>query len=69
MGFDNPSYPQNYPQKNFYNKSRLKIKLPKVLHTGFNILFTGNLGYAQSMETIINAAIRLKGHKDIKLLL
>jgi len=39
------------------------------LHTGFNILFTGNLGYAQSMETIINAAIRLKGHKDIKIII
>ncbi|MGE3919328.1 MAG: glycosyltransferase family 4 protein [Gammaproteobacteria bacterium] len=35
--------------------------LPK----GFNIVFTGNIGVAQSFETIIQAAIQLKEYSDI----
>jgi glycosyltransferase involved in cell wall biosynthesis len=62
-------YCPNSVSDKFYNKSFLKVKLPQAFHSGFNILFTGNVGHAQSMETIINAAILLKGYKDIKIII
>ncbi|NJO88256.1 MAG: glycosyltransferase family 4 protein [Chloroflexia bacterium] len=33
---------------------------------GFKIMYTGNIGEAQNFELIIDAAIRLKEHKNIK---
>ena len=35
------------------------------LPTGFNVMFAGNIGSAQSFETIISAAERLKDHRAI----
>jgi glycosyltransferase involved in cell wall biosynthesis len=62
-------YCPNSVSDKFYNRSHLKIKLPPVLHSGFNIIFTGNVGHAQSMETILNAAIQLIDYKDIKIII
>lgn len=33
---------------------------------GFKVMFAGNIGTSQSFETLVEAAIILKGHKDIK---
>jgi glycosyltransferase involved in cell wall biosynthesis len=62
-------YCPNSVGNKFYNKNHLKIKLPHVLHSGFNIMFTGNVGHAQSVETILSAAIQLKDYKDIKIII
>jgi len=35
------------------------------LGTGFSILFAGNIGHAQAVDTIIEAAIQLREHDDI----
>lgn len=41
---------------------------PKVNHTGFNVIFTGNIGQAQGLEILPKAAsiIRAEGVKDIR---
>lgn len=36
-----------------------------VLHSGFTVLFAGNVGTAQAMEVIVGAAELLRGHPDI----
>ena len=41
------------------------VKLPE----GFRVIFAGNLGEAQSLETIVAAAERLKSHGDIQWLI
>jgi colanic acid biosynthesis glycosyl transferase WcaI len=38
----------------------------KLLPNGFRVIFSGNLGIAQDMETILQAALLLKEHKEIK---
>jgi glycosyltransferase involved in cell wall biosynthesis len=43
--------------------------LAKNIAEGFSVVFTGNLGTAQSVETIIDAAERLRAHEDIRFFL
>ena len=38
----------------------------KLFRPGFNILFAGNLGLAQDLETVLAAIVRLKDRKDIQ---
>ena len=38
----------------------------KFFRPGFNILFAGNLGSAQGLETVLGAIVRLKDHKNIQ---
>ena len=38
---------------------------PAALPTGFRVMFAGNIGAAQSFDTILTAAERLRGHSDI----
>lgn len=38
----------------------------KLFRPGFNILFAGNLGLAQDLETVVDAIDRLKDRKDIQ---
>lgn len=40
-----------------------------VLPPGFNIVFTGNLGTVQALDTILDAAETLQGHADIRFVL
>lgn len=40
-----------------------------VLEPGFNVVFAGNLGTVQSLETLLDAAERLLPHPDIRLVL
>ncbi len=37
------------------------------LGDGFNVLFAGNLGVAQALETILGAANKLRSHSDIRM--
>lgn len=39
------------------------------LPPGFNVLFAGNLGHAQALDTVIDAARRLKDHAGIRFVL
>ncbi|RXZ33741.1 glycosyltransferase WbuB [Oxalobacteraceae bacterium CAVE-383] len=57
----------------FPNSAENMYRLPQTeidwngpqLPTGFRVMFAGNIGVAQSMETIMEAAELLKGHSDI----
>lgn len=49
--------------------SGLPADLVTLLDTHFCIIFAGNIGTAQAVETIVNAAIRLKDIPDVKLVL
>ena len=62
-------YYPNSVDKSFY-KSNKKV-FPKIdsLSSGFTILFAGNVGEAQSMETIVSAAEELKSFKEIKIVI
>lgn len=42
---------------------------PLTLSAGFNVVFAGNLGSVQSLDTIFEAAVLLKDHKDINFVL
>lgn len=49
----------------FSKKNTVKVNL-KSLKSGFNIVFTGNIGAAQSLHTIIKSAELLMKYKEIK---
>ena len=53
--------------ESLYQPVAVDLKSPKLekLPTGFRILFAGNLGEAQSLETIVSAAEKLKDCPDI----
>jgi len=62
-------YYPNSVRKDFYlNNNVSKIKIDS-LKSGFNILFAGNIGEAQSIETIVSAAEILKPFKNIKIII
>ncbi|SFI08925.1 glycosyltransferase family 4 protein [Halpernia frigidisoli] len=47
-----------YPNttENFYKKESVSARIEQTMPDGFRIMFAGNLGEAQSLETLINAA-------------
>src|SRR3990167_2327093 len=59
-----------FPQtaEDFYKPIENAIQLPeeKLLPQGFRIIFSGNIGKAQDIETIVNAASEIKEYKKIK---
>jgi glycosyltransferase involved in cell wall biosynthesis len=48
------------PTEKFYQVTEINKKYLKLLPSGFNIIFAGNIGEAQSFDTLINAAYKLK---------
>jgi colanic acid biosynthesis glycosyl transferase WcaI len=48
------------PTENFYNISDIKIEYSKLFPSGFNLIFAGNIGEAQSFDTLIEASYKLK---------
>lgn len=59
-------YFPNWAEALYQPINRDAVKIDKSLFkTGFNIVFAGNLGVAQSLETIIAAAEKLKSYTDI----
>lgn len=60
-------YFPNTPDR-FYRPVEVPLDAPerKLFRSGFNILFAGNLGYAQDLETILGAIAHLKDRKDIQ---
>ena len=59
-------YYPNSVDKIFYNQVKDKTINIKSLESGFNIIFAGNIGTAQSIETIVKAAEKLLPFKKIK---
>jgi colanic acid biosynthesis glycosyl transferase WcaI len=52
----------------FYRRVEVPPDAPerKLFRPGFNILFAGNLGLAQDLETVLGAIVHLKDRKDIQ---
>jgi glycosyltransferase involved in cell wall biosynthesis len=48
------------PTERFYNVSKVHEQYKKLFPIGFNLIFAGNIGEAQSFETLILAAHKLK---------
>jgi colanic acid biosynthesis glycosyl transferase WcaI len=48
------------PTEKFYKVSEINIAYSNLLPSGFNLIFAGNIGEAQSFDTLINAAYKLK---------
>tara|TARA_A100001035_G_scaffold279980_1_gene283361 strand:- start:32768 stop:33982 length:1215 start_codon:yes stop_codon:yes gene_type:complete len=53
----------------FYSKKKIKQKTITELKDGFNIVFAGNLGKAQSIDTIIGLSKALIPYEEIKLII
>ncbi|WP_240421722.1 glycosyltransferase family 4 protein [Paenibacillus periandrae] len=58
-------YFPNWAESYYMPLSTSEAELPRALPEGFNIVFAGNLGAAQDLPTIIDAAHSLKVHSDI----
>lgn len=62
-------YYPNSVEKEFYTPSTVVAPEISSLKSGFTVLFAGNIGIAQSMETIVAAAERLGAYPEIKIVL
>lgn len=62
-------YYPNSAENCFYCPNIVNVPTIKSLQDGFSILFAGNIGTAQSLETIVSAAEMLKDYKDIKIVI
>jgi len=62
-------YYPNSVDKDFYTPKELGIPDIVSLQSGFTVLFAGNVGEAQSMETIVSAAEELLAYKEIKIVI
>jgi glycosyltransferase involved in cell wall biosynthesis len=58
----NPDQLIYYPNsaEKFYNLAPKEFKYTSILPAGFNIIFAGNIGEAQSFDTLIKSAVLLK---------
>jgi glycosyltransferase involved in cell wall biosynthesis len=63
------SYYPNSVDKDFYSPKKLTTLYIKSIKSGFIVLFAGNVGEAQSMGTIVEAAERLMPYKKIKIII
>ena len=48
------------PTEKFYNVTKIELAYSKLFPIGFNLVFAGNIGEAQSFDTLILAAHKLK---------
>lgn len=62
-------YYPNSVNKDFYTPKKLDVPHIDSLTSGFTVLFAGNVGEAQSMETIISAAKNLLAYPEIKIVI
>jgi glycosyltransferase involved in cell wall biosynthesis len=62
-------YYPNSVDKNFYDPKQLVVADINSLKSGFTVLFAGNVGEAQSMETIASAAKKLLPYPEIKIVI
>jgi glycosyltransferase involved in cell wall biosynthesis len=62
-------YFPNSVDKYFYSPKKLVDLNIHSLKSGFTVLFAGNVGIAQSMETIVSAAEKLLSFKEIRIVI
>jgi glycosyltransferase involved in cell wall biosynthesis len=62
-------YFPNSVDKSFYSPSQKNLPKIKSLRSGFTVVFAGNIGIAQSVDTIIEAAEKLLPFTDIKIVI
>jgi glycosyltransferase involved in cell wall biosynthesis len=62
-------YFPNSIEERFYSIDDTSADQLELLNTGFVVMFAGNLGNAQSVETIISAAQKLTEYPEIKIVL
>lgn len=62
-------YYPNSVEKEFYTPKNVVVPEINSLKSGFTVLFAGNIGVAQSMETIVAAAERLRVYPEIKIVI
>lgn len=60
-------YYPNSVEKEFYTHDTVVAPEINSLQSGFTVLFAGNIGVAQSMQTIVAAAERLSAYPEIKI--
>lgn len=63
------AYYPNSVEKTFYSPDLMEVPNIESLQTGFSVLFAGNIGAAQSMETIVAAAEKLIAYPEIKIVI
>jgi len=63
------AYFPNSVEKEFYSPQVIHVPKVESLQSGFTVLFAGNIGSAQSMETIVAAAERLNVYPEIKIVI
>lgn len=62
-------YYPNSVDDSFYSPTTDKAPVIDSLKSGFVVMFAGNVGEAQAMETIIEAATQLSGYPEIKIVI
>ncbi|NOT15301.1 MAG: glycosyltransferase family 4 protein [Methylotenera sp.] len=63
------AYYPNSVEKEFYSPKVISAPNIESLQSGFTVLFAGNVGTAQAMETIVAAAERLQSYAEIKIVI
>lgn len=63
------AYYPNSVEKEFYFPQVTHAPVIESLQKGFTVLFAGNVGSAQAMETVVAAAERLNAHPEIKIVI
>jgi len=63
------SYYPNSVDGSFYAPQKLDAPEINTLKSGFTVMFAGNIGAAQSMETIVEAAQKLLDYPEIKIVI
>lgn len=63
------AYYPNSVEKYFYSPQAITTPHIESLQSGFSILFAGNVGTAQAMETIVAAAEKLQLYTEIKIVI
>jgi len=63
------AYYPNSVEKEFYSPQAISAQHIESLQSGFTVLFAGNVGKAQAMETIVAAAEKLKTYSEVKIVI
>lgn len=63
------AYYPNSVEKEFYSPQAISTPYIESLQSGFTVLFAGNVGAAQAMETVVAAAEKLQSYTEIKIVI
>ena len=63
------AYYPNTVEKEFYSPQAISAPYIESLQSGFTVLFAGNVGAAQAMETIVAAAEKLQTYSEISIVI